>query len=573
LTHPTVSSAANATNESGGYTYDPMNRKASRIDPLSASETYGYDGNGNLTGHTDRRGKVEVYQYDGIDRRKFAGFGYTGSGYESTSSYTFDLGDRITQIVDSIAGTTMRQYDLLDDLTDEQTAQGEVGYQYDNARRRQAMTVVGQPTVSYSWDNADRLTGITQGSTSIPIAYDNADRRTTLTLPNGIILAYTHDADSHVTGMTWTLAGNPVGDLEYGYDADGRVIQKTGSLAQTNLPQPVTGNTFNAANEMTSFNGTALTYDANGNLTNDGTNTYTWDARNHLVAIAGGNTASFAYDADGRRALKAINGTSTQLLYDGANPVQELQNGAPSANLLTGLGIDEYFQRTDTTGTYDYLSDILGSTVALTSASGSVQTQYMYDPFGNSSASGTASSNSFQFTGRENDGTGMDYYRARYYSPDFQRFIGQDLLDFGSGDPNLYAYTSNQPTSLRDPLGTQEEEAICAMDPDLCIKIGQIISDLLTGLGAGILMSQRGNSDPYPFPPTVNPGKDANGNCLPCPSPPPPWSQPGSAHGSSSGSHWHAYVYNQDENCECRPKRVSASTCAGLPKGGSANKP
>ena len=58
---------------------------------MNATETYGYDGNGNLTGHTDRRGKVTVYQYDGINRRKFAGFGYTGSGYESTSTYTFDL--------------------------------------------------------------------------------------------------------------------------------------------------------------------------------------------------------------------------------------------------------------------------------------------------------------------------------------------------------------------------------------------------------------------------------------------------------------------------------------------------
>ena len=56
--------------------------------------------------------------------------------YESTSSYTFDLGDRITQIVDSIAGTTVRQYDGLDDLTDEQTAQGEVGYFYDKPARR-----------------------------------------------------------------------------------------------------------------------------------------------------------------------------------------------------------------------------------------------------------------------------------------------------------------------------------------------------------------------------------------------------------------------------------------------------
>jgi hypothetical protein len=60
------------------------------------------------------------------------------------------------------------------------------------------------------------------------------------------------------------------------------------------------------------------------------------------------------YDAVGRRSLKSINGTSTQFLYDGLNPVQELQNGAASANMLTGLGIDEYFQRNDASGPSSY---------------------------------------------------------------------------------------------------------------------------------------------------------------------------------------------------------------------------
>jgi hypothetical protein len=85
-------------------------------------------------------------------------------------------------------------------------------------------------------------------------------------------------------------------------DGDGQVIQKTGSFAQTNLPQTATGNMFNADNEMIAFNGTPLSYDANGNLTNDGTNTYAWDARNHLISLSGANAASFVYDPVGRRA-------------------------------------------------------------------------------------------------------------------------------------------------------------------------------------------------------------------------------------------------------------------------------
>ena len=74
--------------------------------------------------------------------------------------------------------------------------------------------------------------------------------------------------------------------------------------------------------------------DANGNLTSDGTNTYTWDARNHLSAISGAAPGNFAYayDALNRRISKAVAGTTTQFLYDGLNPVQELQSGSASTN-------------------------------------------------------------------------------------------------------------------------------------------------------------------------------------------------------------------------------------------------
>ncbi len=99
----------------------------------------------------------------------------------------------------------MRAYDGLDDLTEEQTPQGAVSYTYDNAGRRLTMAVPGQSQTSYAWDNANRLTGITQGTTSVILSYDAANRRTQLSLPNGVILAYTYDADSHA--VTWSLGG------------------------------------------------------------------------------------------------------------------------------------------------------------------------------------------------------------------------------------------------------------------------------------------------------------------------------------------------------------------------------
>jgi uncharacterized protein RhaS with RHS repeats len=80
---------------------------------------------------------------------------------------------------------------------------------------------------------------------------------------------------------------------------------------------------------LRSFNGQTLIYDLNGNLTGDGTSTYGWDARNHLTVITGGATASFVYDAIGRRVSKNIGGTTTQFLYDGSNSVQELDGSNP----------------------------------------------------------------------------------------------------------------------------------------------------------------------------------------------------------------------------------------------------
>jgi YD repeat-containing protein len=420
------------TDANGGtirYAYDSMNRLISATDPLGATEHYSYDANGRLAQFADRRNTVTVFQYDAQNRKTFAGFGYNGSGYASTISYQYDNGDRLTQVVDSAAGTITRSYDNFDNLIEEQTPQGEITYSYDADHRLLTRTVVGETPVSYSWDNAGNPLSAVQGGSSLAYAYDGAGRLSSMTLPNGVVVAYSYDGDSRIAEIAYSNGSGPLGNLTYAYDADGRVVTRGGSLASIVMPQSVTGNTFNTANEMTAFNGQPLTYDPNGNLLNDGTNIYTWDSRNDLASLAGPTPAGFTYDSFGRRVNLTVNGGTTQYMYeDGGMLTQEISPAG--VHLLSGLGIS----RLDSEGAMTFLSDERGSVIALTEPTGAIQTQYEYDPSGAVLVSGAASTNPFQFEDMQNDSTGLYYRSSRYYDPAFALGIGGGAVATGEND-------------------------------------------------------------------------------------------------------------------------------------------
>jgi RHS repeat-associated protein len=396
-----------------------------------------------------------VYSYDALNRRSLVSY---ADG--STTQPTYDAANRLTQLADSSSGNLSWGYDGLNRVTSAVTPQASIGYTYDAAGRRTSMTPATQAIVNYYYDNANRLTSLTQGSETVQFGYDAANRRTSLILPNAVSMIYGYDAANELTGINYLSPTNTaMGALVYGYDLDGRRISKTGSFATDVLPATTTTpGTFDLNNRQTQFNGTAQAYDANGNLTSNGVNTFVWNARNQLTQITQGSTTqfSYAYDALGRRTSKSVAGSTapTTYLYDGANAVQEAI-GSVTNPILTGLGVDERFTRNDVNGRTDLLTDALNSTIALTDGTGAIKQQYSYDPYGNVTQSDTTTgfTNPYLYTGREADSAGLYYYRARYYSPTMGRFISEDPIGFSGGQNNFFAYVGGSPINSTDPSG------------------------------------------------------------------------------------------------------------------------
>jgi len=104
-----------------------------------------------------------------------------------------------------------------------------------------------------------------------------------------------------------------------------------------------------------------------------------------------------------------------------------------------------------------YEQDGLGSVTSLSNVSGAVANSYVYDAFGNTTASSGTLTSPFQYTGRDYDSeTGLRYYRARYYSADNSRFLSEDPVRFEAGT-NFYRYVKNRPTVFADPEGLGEK--------------------------------------------------------------------------------------------------------------------
>jgi len=473
-----------AKNQTTTYTYDEMDRLKTRKDALNRQESYQYDAAGNLSQFTDRKGQQTTFAYDPLNRRIQATYP------DATTRFTYDAVGRLMRVSDTApgAGAIDFAYNVLDRLIQETTGQGTVSYQYDVLGRRTQMMANGLAPLTYQYDTASRLTQVAQGSLAVGLGYDAAGRRTSLTYPNGTTASYTYDNASRLTNILHQGPSGVIENLAYVYDAAGNRTSLTRNNGTASLlPSAVASATYDAANEQTSFGGQILEYDTNGNLEKEKDNggtllrQYAWDARNRLVGISGNAPATFNYDSLGRRISKTIGSQATQFQYDIDDIVAEISGGAVGAAYLRGLNLDEPFIRQTATGNEHYHTDSLSSTMVLSNSSSTGTTSYVYEPFGRTTSSG-ASSNPFQYTGRENDLASIYYYRARYYSPNLGRFMNEDRIGFSGKSLNLYSYASNSPLRFSDPLGLWSAEAHRLF---LEHRFGEISDELLAQMKQG----------------------------------------------------------------------------------------
>ena len=280
---------------------------------------------------------------------------------------------------------------------------------------------------------------------------------------------YSYNNDGTINGITsWA------GWDSFSYDAIGRLTYwyyspKSGSSVSGNYQYDSAGNllrkgsrmfTYNSANQITN---TGFTYDNNGNLTSDGTYKYVYDAEDRLTQVKrvsdSSVVATYAYNFNGLRKSKTVNGQTTNYSWDDAgNLVRESDiNGNTLASYYYDAGGNLVGMRKNNQ-TYIYHNNLRGDIVSITDYNGNIQAQYHYDPWGTQISNSGTLTQPFRYAGYYyDDETGLYYLKNRYYSPALGRYLtkdGYEYIDHKNGQTlNLYSYCGNDPVNHVDPDG------------------------------------------------------------------------------------------------------------------------
>jgi RHS repeat-associated protein len=275
--------------------------------------------------------------------------------------------------------------------------------------------------------------------------------------------AYRYDANGNTTAiLDWqwaetrtmgydaldrlTTANGVWGTGQYGYD--GLDNLRSSQVGGRSLAHHV-----DAQNRLSSLSGSqsvSFGYDANGNITQRGGQSYYFDIGNRLRNAYG--KGIYDYDGHGRRGWVVWANGSTQLnAYTGQGAAGRLMfsnHSTKGGTRYVYLGDKLIAEHNNQTGVSYSHTDALGSPVARTNGAGQIiGSRTRYEPYGATAAGDVPQG--VGFTGHVNDpDTGLVYMQQRYHDPIAGRFLSVDPVttDAKTGDSfNRYVYGNSNP--------------------------------------------------------------------------------------------------------------------------------
>lgn len=373
-----VTVGSGATARSVSMTYGADGLVESITDPLGRSQSFGYDSAGRVTSRTLTDGQTVGYAYDASGRT----IAVTPPGGDAWSFQWTPRGRLAAFVPPDVGGepaTIGYAYDADGALSRVSLPDGRtVDYLYDAAGRPDRIVMSDGPTIDYTHDASDRVVGIAAPDSTLTYTWDGFlltgiqwsgavagtvtrehDRglRVTALSVNGDPVVYTYDDDDLIVaagdlalardGTTGLVTGATLGGIDeaFSYTELGELESIEVSFAASQLYEAsferdalgrittrieaVEGGapamwtyTYDAADRLVGVAGgtqpESYTYDAIGNRLTDGAGrTYAYDAQNRLLSVTGaGATIAFTYTPQGERATRVENGATTAYAYD-----------------------------------------------------------------------------------------------------------------------------------------------------------------------------------------------------------------------------------------------------------------
>ncbi len=272
---------------------------------------------------------------------------------------------------------------------------------------------------------------------------------------NATRISYAKSSGATETITLGTVAGSVAKESPSTVFSDNTVLAAgANSTAITAVSGGGTASTKTWPVNLASGSSSTLSYDLNGNMTSDGTNTFDWDAENRLIKITysgSGNHSDFTFDPLGRN-VKIVE-THSGSVTDTKQFVKGEERDASGA-LTNGKQFFPQGQVNFTSGTganYFYLPSHKEPT-GVTNNSGTQVASMSFDPFGRATVTGSFTADIGYGGLYVHQPSGLDMATYRGYSPNLGRWINRDPFS-ERGGINLFSYVRNNPIKYTDRMG------------------------------------------------------------------------------------------------------------------------